>query len=212
MKFNGKGTLLLLLTIVSILSFGCGRNLTRERAFDLVNKNLPKYIIGYIMYGQRLIVFEEDIAWLNKLNNDGLIRAFFIEKSWGVPTYNIAVTEKGNKYCIGEIKGDERIMLGDVNRKKIILAERKLIKITGIKQNPEKKEAMVEFTWKMENINEFGEAVKGKVYFKNGSLIQVSEKIPSNDKISDGIAYLALYDDGWRVIKFKIGDIEYTRK
>lgn len=182
---------------------GCGNNLSREKAFDIINKNLPKFITGDFQYGSRkMFVDRNDVHRANELASKGVITLKFIE-IFGprVPIYDVLLTDEGKKYCVNVMQGG--------NNASIIIGERKLIQITGMKISNDNKRAEVEFAWKVVNLSPFGKVIQNrKGYILNGSLIQEEMKIKSDETLYPGTAIISLYDDGWRVDKgtLKISD------
>ena len=197
-----SGIILLLCLMV-----GCGNNLTREKAFEIINAALPKPIKGALPIGDQLFHDHSprNLAIMKKLSNDGVINLVFISRP--IPesqVYKISLTDKGKDFSI---KFDKSGMGSGTPMFIILLGERSLVKISGMKMTNDNKKAEVEFEWKVVNLTPFGKALQNNSGISLGELIQVEMPIKSNETIYQGTATLSLYDDGWRVAKdsLKIG-------
>ena len=199
--------LIIFLFIVS----GCGNNLTREKAFQILNNNLPKHITGLFCYGKLEVrTKDEDIARMAMLQREGVISWNYVKSAnvFGtfLETYLVNFTPAGKKYYLEEAKSADigmlgartDIMTGDTKIAKIIIGERQLIAVTGIKLKNDK-EAEVDFLWKA-NLSPFGKAVQQRRgYVTVGSMIYERMKIGPDDAQYSGKAFMSLYDDGWRI-------------
>jgi hypothetical protein len=172
---------------------GCGNNLSREKAFDLVNAALPKPISGFLETGSGVLFHNHTpikLSTAKKLADDKVINFVFVAQP--IPdsqVYKVLLTDKGKQYIVKGREGQTVILLG----------ERNLVKITGMKMTTDNKKAEVEFEWKVINLTPFGKVVQNQNF--NGGLLSAEMPIESNEKTYPGTASISLYDDGWRIDK-----------
>ena len=222
-KLGYIGTRLFVIVISFWFISSCtNNNLTREKAFQILNNNLPKYITGLFCYGKLEVrAKDEDVKRMAMLQRDGAISWNYVKSAniFGetLETYLINFTPSGKKYYLEEAKRDDigmlgartDIMTGNAKIAKIIIGERQLISVTGIKLK-NNREAEVEFLWKA-ILSPFGRAVQQRRgYVTIGSMIHEGMKIGPDDTQYSGKAFMSLYDDGWRIEKAIIENENYT--
>jgi hypothetical protein len=143
-----------------------------------------------------------NFSMVRKLSSDNFINIVLINQIPGSVMYNISLTDKGKQYVINVEKKPDGFI-------PILLGERKLVKITGMKITNDNKKADVEFEWNVVNLSPFGKIIQNQSDRFGGDLIQEEMPIESNGKTYRGTASISLYDDGWRIDKgsMNIGNI-----
>jgi hypothetical protein len=209
-RFQSISSIFLFLVSLSLwIILGCGNNLTREKAFEILNINMPK-ITGIMLMNVDLESNSDDIKRINNLASEGMI-SYRKQKIFGdYERYGIIINlSKSKNYYLGGVRAELLPSAGH----KVVLAERKLVAVTGIKMFNNNKEAEVDFNWKIDNISPFGKAVQHRRgVITMGSLIHEEMPIGSENTQYSGTAFMSLYDDGWRIEKVTLEGLTYTYK
>lgn len=172
---------LLLIILIAGLITGCSsKELSREEASRIIKQEMqyPK-VVDYDIYCS-------DPAMLRKvidagLEEQGLVTLRRTQKLQDIGKPLIAFTDKAKPHLLPASEKDKKV---DIQKVKI--ADEEFVNVTGIQMSEGGKNAIAEYTTVYKNVNGFS------------SLTNKNYNQPATHK-----AYLALYDDGWRLEKKK---------
>lgn len=183
-------------TIFLCFVFGCGNNLTREKAFEMIDKNFPDlntakfYLVKNYIFDKNILLIMQQLASKGVID----IKETYRTGGYGgtVIGYTTYLTDLGRTYTI-EISKDHSYAI-------VIIGKRKLVKIKGMKFSNENKRAEVEFLWETVDLTPFGEFAKNF----NVQFIKLETDFRPYETFYPGTAIISLYDDGWRIEKNSI--------
>ena len=151
---------------------GCGKQLTREKAAEMIIKE----------YGFPIPITESLSLYRPKevqaFESSGLVKA-----TKGGAT----LTDKGRKYFVNEDS-----TFGIVRFK---VCEQVFLEVTGMKKD--KTSAQIEYTWKYDNFTEVSKVNESSYKSQNWFPDYIRFKGPQKGRT----VYFSLYDDGWRIEK-----------
>ncbi len=188
----------LLVIAVSFFTYGCGQNLSRSNAGEIISKSegLPKTIFYYLPVGK---VNEGSLtkfgSWNNSWNDH--LRAWKVLQSMGY----INVKELG-KVRTGFLSSNTaEISLSDKGKSifthyqkhfyKMELCKKVMVDVTGISKR-DNGAAIVEYSWKYDNIIPIANAV----ILNNSPLRGTNIGQLHKDEV-----WMRKYDNGWRISK-----------
>ena len=191
-----------LLIIISFLVSACGRNLSRSKAAEIISqsKGLPESIFyrlpvakvkhGLMDGGNNILL--SDSTW------DGHLRAWSTLESMGVislkrlgyvgiyDTVDISLTDKGRTI----FTQDSYISVDQKHFWKTEICKKVLVQVTGISKM-DNGTAIVEYTWKYDNIGPVANAVLNISVLRGTNL----------DEVHKDKALMRKYDNGWRIVR-----------
>jgi hypothetical protein len=187
-----------LITVLAsiILISGCSKDLSRDKAREIIINHFkyPIPVTKELDIGTKIMANQMSPKWLESLKHDGLIDYIYHQPFGLNHVVSVSLTDKGKKYVIADrgTRGWPNAGQKFVNVK---FAEKQFVEITGIRTSGDKKEAVVEYTWKYANLSPFSKGWKDESLF--GALAGSAgydEKKTYKEEV-----YLVLYDDGWRI-------------
>lgn len=222
------GTLCFLMTVFPVLFLtSCDslqkNKLTREKAKEIIikecfgqNNKIPA--LGVFITGKHVLIWDNDLSYVNKLAKLGLLNLQHIPSSEKV-FYNLDLTDATKPFVLN-IEKDS-----DMGRERIValirLGDLSFNDVTGIRFNQDNKVALVDFNYKFTNLTPFGDnwyegPTIGNLMKRSDLTITKFLKITADKDLEakfdykkkepalqQAIVKMELFDDGWRVAKRK---------
>jgi len=199
---NNLKILIIILNILLVLIYlaGCSNDLTREKAFDLINKSFPISVYGRIWLFKNKHISQQEYNSMNQLANEGFVKVITQRDYFGNLVGSLIALDKLNKYLVPP---NERKMVGDMNPLTtdvvyVCLAKRSMQSITGIRKDEKSNSAGVEFDYKLIDFTPLWKFALDR----NGMVRGVTQEPSEFDQRKNtyqGGAVFKLYDDGWRL-------------
>lgn len=179
-----------------ILISGCSKDLSRNKAREIIINHFkyPIPVTKELDIGSKIMANQMSPKWLESLKHDGLID-YTYHRAFGLNhVVSIFLTDKGKEYVVGD-RGTRGWPNAGQKYVKVKFAEKQFVEITGVRTSGDKKEAVVEYTWKYGNLSPFSKGWKDESLF--GALAGGGSH-DENKTYKDQV-YMAFYDDGWRI-------------